>query len=109
MKISGKVIHGDGYGRTLGFPTANLEVLQTMEGLPPAGVYVGKADVGGIFYRTGILINPTGKVEAHLIGYDGDLYDKMMTLEVGEFVRPYRKFDTEADLINQITEDLKKC
>ena len=105
-EISGKVIKGDGYGRKLGFPTANLE---TKDALPPIGVYSGIGILEGKEYRAGILINPNGKVEAHLIYYNGDAYGKKMTLEIGEFIRDYKKFENEDKLKNQIAEDLKKC
>ena len=109
--ISGEVIKGDGYGRQLGFPTVNLKV--RTEALPPAGVYAGAASFvsKGIFdtYRAGILINPGGKVEAHLIGYNGDAYGKIVTLKLKKFLREYKNFDTEEELINQIKEDIKRC
>jgi riboflavin kinase/FMN adenylyltransferase len=105
-KISGIVVHGDGYGRKLGFPTANLD--KKNEVLEP-GVYAGNVETDGKVYRAGILINPTGKVEAHLLNFDGDLYDKMITLEVGKFIREYKKFDTEEELINQIKKDIALC
>ncbi len=105
-KISGVVVKGDGYGRTLGFPTLNLN---TEDELPKAGVYSGVAILDGKEYRAGILINPTDKVEAHLLGYDGDAYGKLIALELKEFLRDYKKFNTEEELIAQIEKDLKKC
>ena len=106
--ISGKVVRGDGYGRKLGFPTVNLEI-KTGE-LPPAGVYAGSAILDNTSYRAGILINPGGKkVEAHLIGYSGDAYGKMVTLEINKFLREYKKFENEKELIVQIEKDLKMC
>src|SRR6185436_2072949 len=104
--ISGTVVRGDGYGRQLGYPTLNL---QSKDILPKVGVYAGTAALDGKSYRAGILINPTGKVEAHLIGYEGDLYGKMVTLEVGKFLREYKKFDSEAELKLQIKKDLEQC
>ena len=108
--ISGKVIKGDGYGKKLGFPTVNLE---TKDKLPRAGVYAGTASLileGALnTYRAGILINPTGKTEAHLIGYNGDAYGREVTLEINRFLREYKKFNTEEELISQIKEDLTKC
>ncbi len=104
--ISGRVVHGDGYGRKLGFPTINLE---TKDNLPPFGVYAGLVDLDDRVYRAGILINHTGKVEAHLIGYEGDAYDKIATLTIEKFLRDYKKFDTEEELINQIKKDLEQC
>ncbi|MES2315344.1 MAG: riboflavin kinase [Patescibacteria group bacterium] len=106
MNISGTVVKGDGYGRKLGFPTANLE---TKDPLPPAGVYAGSATLENKNYRAGILINPNGKVEAHMIGFDGDAYGKQVTLMTEKFLREYKKFDTEAELITQITKDIQQC
>ena len=109
--IKGTVIKGDGYGRKIGFPTVNLEVeheLQKEEFLP-RGVYAGTGTLDGIEYRAGIVIDPKDKVEAHLIGYDGDAYGKTVILDLKKFIREYRNFDTEEELINQIKEDLQTC
>lgn len=105
-KIGGIVVRGDGYGRKLGFPTVNLE---TKNKLPGSGVYAGSAILDNKTYRAGILINPTGKVEAHLIGYNDDAYGKEVILELKKFLRIYKKFETEEALIEQIKEDLKLC
>lgn len=105
--ISGKVIKGDGYGRKLGFPTVNLEVGD--QELPEPGVCAGNAILEGEKYRAGIVINLVGKVEAHLIGYDGDAYGKIVTLEIYKFLREYKTFDTEQALILQIKKDITQC
>lgn len=107
FKISGKVIHGDGYGKKLGFPTVNLEV--STEVLPLEGVYAGIAVLEGIEYKAGIVIGPKNKTEAHLIGYDGDAYGKIVKLEINKFLREYKKFNTEKELIIQITKDISLC
>lgn len=129
--ITGRVIRGDGYGRKIGFPTVNLE---TKDVLPPTGVYSGVASLDEKDYRAGIIIRPRGKVdpvrsrplehesvtvtsgrpasngiEAHLIGYNGDTYGKTVVLEVKKFLREYKKFDTEEELIAQIKLDLQEC
>ncbi len=106
-KISGKVIEGDGYGRKLGFPTVNLET--STEGLPSEGVYAGNANLEGEEYKAGIIIGPNDKVEAHLIGYDGNAYGKIVTLEINKFLRKYKNFDTEEELITQIKKDIELC
>ncbi|OGI82132.1 hypothetical protein A3I95_00255 [Candidatus Nomurabacteria bacterium RIFCSPLOWO2_02_FULL_44_12] len=107
--ITGTVVKGDGYGRKLGFPTVNVIAEET----PPYGVYAGTATLENKIYRAGILINPKirdkCKVEAHLIGYNGDAYGKMVTLELKKFLREYKKFDTERELIIQIKKDLEQC
>jgi FAD synthase len=110
-EISGKVIRGDGYGRKLGFPTANLAVKPPSEIL--SGVYAGVATLEGKEYRAGILINPQikdkRKVEAHLIGYSGDAYGKVVILKINKFLREYKKFNTEEELIIQIKKDIELC
>lgn len=108
IKISGKVIKGDGYGKKLGFPTVNLGIKNT-EALPPEGVYAGTAVLEGIEYRAGIVIGPEGKLEAHMIGYNNDAYGKEVTLKIEKFIREFKKFDTEQELISQIRKDLKIC
>ena len=105
--ITGEVIKGDGYGKKLGFPTVNLKVGGQV--LPKAGVYAGEAILENIKYRAGIVIGPEEKIEAHLIGYNGDAYGKQVTLEVKKFIREYKKFDTEEELIIQIKKDISLC
>ncbi len=104
--ISGKVIRGDGYGRKLGFRTANLD--QKLENFS-SGVYGGKAVLNRRTYRAGIIIHDDGHVDAHLIGFRGDAYGKMLTLIPKIRLRSYIKFETEAELIEQIKKDLKQC
>jgi len=105
--ISGKVIKGDSYGRKIGFPTVNLDY--TAKELPKAGIYSGIASLDGVEYRAGIVVGPDDRLEAHLIGYDGDAYDKEVTLQIEKFIREFKKFDTEEELIIQIKEDINKC
>ena len=103
--IKGKVIKGDGYGRKLGFPTGNLE---TKDKLPEAGVYAGTASLEGKEYKAGIVIGPGNKTEAHMIGYNGDAYGKEITLQINKFLRAYKNFDTEKELIIQIKKDIEQ-
>jgi FAD synthase len=109
-EISGKVVRGDGYGRKLGFPTVNLD---TKDELPKAGVYSGTAVLEDKEYKAGIIIGPKieskEKVEAHMIGYSGDAYGKSVTLRLNKFLREYKHFNTEEELIIQITKDISQC
>jgi len=105
--ISGIVVKGEDYGKKLGFPTVNIHV-EVIE-LPPAGVYVGTAILEDKKYRAGIVVGPGEKIEAHLIGYDGDAYGKEVKLKINKFLREFKKFENEEDLIAQIEEDLKIC
>ena len=104
--ISGKVIKGDAYGRKIGFPTVNLDIGK--QELPKAGVYAGFAVLDKKEFRAGIVV-ANNKVEAHLIGYEGDAYGKTVTLKLVKFLREYKKFDSEQELIIQIIKDLKLC
>lgn len=106
-KISGKVVRGDGYGKKIGFPTVNLKTGEVDVSM--AGVYSGDAMLDGKKYRAGIVIGPGIKTEAHLIGYNGDAYGKEVIFEIKKFIREFKKFETEKELIKQIKKDLKLC
>jgi len=108
MNISGIVIKGDGYGRKIGFPTVNLDTQGNHFEVAP-GVYTGEAILENKKYRAGIVVGPANKLEAHLINYDGDAYGKTVILFINRFIREYKKFNNEEELINQIKEDLKLC
>jgi len=114
--ISGKVIKGQKYGRKIGFPTANLDRRQFLKIKikPKFGVYSGVAILGSKYYRAGIVIGPLDKnglpkIEAHLLKFKGNLYGKKLILNTNKFIRPYKKFQSEQELISQIGKDLKKC
>ena len=73
------MIKGDGYGRKIGFPTVNLDI--KYGGVASVGVYAGMANLENKNYKAGIVIGPNDKVEAHLIGYNGDAYGKKLSLK----------------------------
>jgi riboflavin kinase/FMN adenylyltransferase len=100
-------------GRTLGFPTANLETTGLC--LPPNGVYAGLTRLENRSYRVALNIGlrptlavpaPALRVEAHLLDYAGDLYGRELEIEVGTRLRDEKKFDTPAQLRAQIARDL---
>lgn len=118
-KIKGKVIKGDGYGKKIGFPTINIDRKNflSLKEKPVFGVYSGEVkifDTRCSTYKAGIIIGPLDKsgkpkVEAHLLGYTGNAYGKKVIFEVDKFLRKFKKFKTEKELIAQITKDLKRC
>lgn len=108
--ITGRVIKGEGYGRKIGFPTVNLDTKRDkIKEFPKEGIYAGLGILEKKEYKAGIVIGPGVKIEAHLIGYSGNAYKKVITLEVKKFIREFQKFKTEEELIAQIKKDIKKC
>lgn len=109
-EVEGIVVRGDGRGRALGYPTANLA---TPAGLlvPADGVYAGRA----LGHRAAISIgtNPTfdgveRRVEAHLLDFDGDLYGQRLVVELWELLRGQRRFESEAELVDAIADDVER-
>ena len=110
--IGGKVSHGKTLGRTLGFPTANL-LPGGVKLLPKYGVYAAYAHFEGRRYGAvcSIGVNPTvgsdaPVLEAHLIGFDGDAYDKALRVHFVAHIRDEQKFDSLDALKKQIAQDL---
>ncbi|NND53065.1 MAG: hypothetical protein HKN54_11755, partial [Flavobacteriaceae bacterium] len=112
VSILGKVLKGDGRGRTLGYPTANIEL--NGEVLPPLGVYAafvvfeGKkykamANIGHrpSFKQKSSLIN----LEVHIFQFNRNLYRKMILVELIQKIRNERKFKTIEGLVGQLNKD----
>lgn len=109
--LTGRVVSGRQLGRTIGVPTANLPLPEQLA-RPKYGVYACNAHVGGHVYPavTNIGTRPTveghhATVEAWLLGFEGDLYGKTMTLEFHKFLRPETKFESLEKLKLQIQAD----
>ncbi|MBK5719990.1 riboflavin biosynthesis protein RibF [Dysgonomonas sp. Marseille-P4677] len=111
--ISGKIVEGFKVGRTIGFPTANIQVWETYKVIPAFGVYAVYVHVDGLRYDGMLYIGkrPTLhngdniSIEVNLFGFDGDLYNKSLTTEFLEFVRPDEKFIDIDTLKEQIRRD----
>jgi riboflavin kinase/FMN adenylyltransferase len=114
-QLRGVVGHGDKRGRELGFPTANLQVGQEMQ-LCADGVYAGwylRPD--GTRHQTAVSVGrqptffasrPYSLVEAHLLDFQGDLYDEMGTVELVSQLRGQVKFVSVEALVDQMTVDV---
>ncbi len=115
--ISGIVRSGDGRGKMLGFPTANLHVGDPMKTKPSNGVYSTKVQLGDMSYRsvTNIGHRPTFgdrpdiTIETHLLSFDDELRGKPITLEFLGRIRDEMKFDSEAALARQIRKDISEA
>lgn len=113
-QIMGTVSHGDGRGRQLGFPTANLTDIKTL--IPADGVYCGVGEVAGTLYPAAIHIggNPTfqhddTKVEVHLIGYSGDIYGQQLQVQFLDHLRGTQTFADADALKSQLLIDVESA
>jgi riboflavin kinase/FMN adenylyltransferase len=112
-RIAGKVTTGAKRGRTIGFPTANLSEIPTV--LPGTGVYAAWATVAGKMWPAAINIgsNPTfgedaRKVEVHLIGFTGNLYDQLLQVDLVARLRDTQPFSSVAELTAQLQRDVEQ-
>jgi riboflavin kinase/FMN adenylyltransferase len=115
--LAGPVIEGDRRGRDLNMPTANIEPPADVI-LPGAGIYAAIATADGIRptpAAVSIGVRPTfddsGKVlvEAHLIGFGGDLYGRTLRLSFLERLRDEVRFDSAAELVEQMQRDVEQA
>ncbi len=111
--VSGEVVRGDGRGRELGFPTANL-ALPAGLAVPADGVYAGwlvRADGSRWPAAISVGTNPTfdgvdRRVEAYALDADFDLYGEIVRVEFGERLRGQVRFDDAAGLVTQMCLDV---
>lgn len=109
--LTGTVVHGKKIGRTLGMPTANLRLPEDLV-IPKFGVYACACLIDGVRYPavTNIGTRPTVSgtgitVEPWILDFEGDLYDREITLEFHRFLRPEMKFPDLESLRGQIHAD----
>lgn len=115
-EFAGRVVHGDAIGRTLGFPTANIDV-DPNQVLPPQGVYAAEIFTEhGLSFPAAVNIGfrPTlgldknekkPRVEAFIIGWKGDLYNQRLRVVIRQFIRAEQKFESLAQLRHAISAD----
>jgi len=113
--IDGLVVEGKRRGRELGFPTANLQTDNEL--IPPHGVYATTTTIDGIVHAslTNIGVRPTfgdstkTTIEAHVLGYNGDLYGRQIRLGFVQRLRDERKFEDVDALRAQIEADRRRA
>jgi riboflavin kinase/FMN adenylyltransferase len=114
--MSGVVVRGDQIGRTLGFPTANLQIEDELKIVPGRGAYVVWAKVEGGNWMPGMLNignRPTmnsikDTIEVHLIGFEGDCYEKCIDVQFVDRLREERKFSGPEELKAALISDKSK-
>jgi riboflavin kinase/FMN adenylyltransferase len=114
---AGLVVAGEQRGRTLGVPTANVDV-EAGAIFPGRGVYAARVLVGGVWYRAAVNIghNPTFRskavetthvtVEAFLLGFSGDIYERPIRVDFLHKIRDEHRFDAVEELVAQMRRDI---
>lgn len=110
--LLGTVERGEARGRVMGYPTVNLATGHQL--IPAEGVYAGRAQCAGRTYPAAVNVGrrPTfdrsdPNVEAHLIGFEGDLYGQSLRLELLDAIRQIHTFGSPQDLREQIARDVE--
>ncbi|MFV0443596.1 MAG: bifunctional riboflavin kinase/FAD synthetase [Planctomycetaceae bacterium] len=111
-QLAGTVVSGMQRGRQIGFPTANLAEMSTL--LPADGVYAGSTRLDNRTFAAAVHIGPNPtfgdddrKIEVHLLGFTGDLYGQLLSVDLLSEIRPTRTFDSRDQLIRQVQQDLQ--
>lgn len=111
-ELTGIVVKGKQIGRSIGFPTANIQIQTDYKLIPKEGVYAVEAEIDKISYRAmlNIGMRPTvdgnqQTIEAHLFDYEGDLYGKQLTVKLKYFLREEQKFENIEALKAQLIRD----
>ncbi len=112
-RIRGSVIHGQGRGNRLGYPTANIGKIDTL--LPGEGIYAGQAWIDGRSCASAMSLgsNPTfdeseKKAEAFLLDYHGDLYGRPIEIDFLARLRDIKRFDSADQLVEQMARDVQQ-
>lgn len=109
--VSGTVVHGKKLGRTIGYPTANIEI-ESIKLLPKKGAYIVEVLVNNQQYKGMLSVgtNPTVNgdkltVEVYILDFEGDIYDEKITVKFRDFLHEEIKFEGLEKLIERLDED----
>ena len=116
FSIEGPVVKGDGKGREIGFPTANIDTKNLI--LPPNGVYASYTKFNGKTHKSLLNIgvrptiikpNPSIQVEAHILKFNENIYDQVIDIELIDKLRNEIKFESIEELKKQISCDIENA
>jgi len=112
--VRGIVVRGEGRGRGLGFPTANLRIAERDKLIPPQGIYAVRAVLRSGTYAGALHLGPrpTFKgspptIELHVLDFDRDIYGEDVRVDFIRYLREIRPFGTVAALVEQMREDVE--
>ncbi len=115
-ELNGKVIKGNGVGRTIKYPTANIEIKEIYKLIPPKGVYLVKIYIGENEFSGMMNIGnrPTinglnQTIEVHIFNFDKDIYGKNLKICFLKKIRKEKKFDSLPSLKRQLKKDEENC
>jgi len=114
--LTGEVVHGDGLGKKINFPTANIEIPETYKIIPKNGVYLVKAIINSEIYfgMMNIGVRPTigGKnksLEIHFFNFKDNIYNKTISVEIICKIRDEEEFSSIDELKIQLKKDEQFC
>ena len=105
--LAGEVVHGKKLGRTIGYPTANMQLEEPLKIVPAAGVYLSRVRVRGTDYYG--MTNIGGGIETHIFDFDTMIYGETIRVSFLERIRDEIRFDSLHELKKQLTQDETFC
>ena len=116
FNINGIVVKGKSIGKSIGFPTANINIAEEYKIIPKNGVYLVRCffEKNKFYGMMNIGFNPTfgsneKTIEVNIFDFSKDLYDKNIRIEFLKFIRDEIKFDNAEELQNQLINDRENC
>lgn len=105
--LSGTVVHGKKLGRTIGFPTANMEIDEPLKLIPAIGVYLSRVEVDGESYFG--MTNIGENIETHIFEFDKDIYGHTIKVSFLRHIRDEMSFPSLLELKTQLHIDEDNC
>ena len=116
FSLTGKVVKGDGLGKQIDYPTANISIKEDYKIIPKDGVYYIKTTIDNNLYNGMMNIGhrPTigtkeKSIEVNLFNFDRDIYDRVISIDVVEKIRDEKKFASIEALKTQLAKDQEHC